>query len=99
MNTVDLHDTAGMTSSPSKALQLLERCAFKAVLQLSRFSDVKLPPLRLKLTLPELHFHLSPAKLQRVMRIVNAALPSANFWVLSHTPSWKFIRIEGSTSF
>ena len=64
-------------SSRSGVTQLLERCAFKAVLQLSRFSDVKLPPLRLKLTLPVLHFHLSPARLQRVMRVINAAVPSA----------------------
>ena len=61
----------------TSVVPLLERCAFKAVLQVSRFADAKLPPLQLAFTLPLLHFHISPARLQRLMRVINAAVPSA----------------------
>lgn len=56
---------------------LLERCAIESGLQLARFAHPSLAPLRLGLTLPSLHFHLSPGRLHRVMRVLNGALPSA----------------------
>lgn len=85
------------------AIPLLERCAFTAVLQVSRFADLKLPPLRLGLTLPLLHFHISPARLQRLMRVINAAVPSkpsqanpTHFLSLPHNITWRICpRLEG----
>ena len=56
---------------------LLERCAIESALHLARFAHPSLPPLRLGVTLPSLHFHLSPGRLHRVMRVLDRALPSA----------------------
>ncbi len=57
---------------------LLERCAIESALHLAKFSHPSLPPLRLALTLPSLHFHLSPGRLHRVMRVLDGALPRAS---------------------
>lgn len=56
---------------------VLERCEMDAALQLAKGEHPTLPPLRLGVTLPKLRFFISPARLHRVMRILQAALPSA----------------------
>jgi hypothetical protein len=64
-------------SAGSLVVPLLERCGIESALQLARFAHSRLPPLRLGLSVPSLHFHLSPGRLHRVMRVLDGALPSA----------------------
>lgn len=47
----------------------------KAELQVAKIDHVSLPPLRLGVTLPQLRFFISPARLQRIMRVLHAAMP------------------------
>ena len=61
----------------ARMVPLLERCGIESALQLARFAHARLPPLRLGLSVPSLHFHLSPGRLHRVMRVLDGALPSA----------------------
>ena len=65
------------TDGQALVVPLLDRCAVKSVLQLLRVPDAGKPALRLGLTLPSLNFHISPGRLHRIMRIVDAAVPSA----------------------
>jgi hypothetical protein len=54
---------------------ILEPCRVDVALQAARFPDPNFPTLRLQPSLPQLHFYLSPGRLGRLLRVINAALP------------------------
>lgn len=57
-------------------IPLLQRCGMTAGLQVARFMDPARPFLRLLPSIPKLHFHFSPARLGRLLSVLESALPS-----------------------
>ncbi|KAL4527774.1 hypothetical protein Ndes2437A_g02912 [Nannochloris sp. 'desiccata'] len=71
-------DEKGRKKSPSPLLvPLLDRCGMEVGLQAARYPDPKYPMIRLSPTIPVLHFHVSPGRIGRLLRVINGALPSA----------------------
>ena len=61
-----------------KFVPLLDRCGMRIGLQAARFPDPKYPAIRVSPTIPVLHFHFSPGRIGRLLRVINAVLPSAS---------------------
>jgi len=57
-------------------IPLLDRCGMEVGLQAARYPDPKYPMIRLSPTIPVLHFHASPGRIGRLLRVINGALPS-----------------------
>lgn len=58
-----------------KLVPLLDRCGMEVGLQAARYPEPKYPTLRLSPTVPVLHFHMSPGRIGRLLRVINGALP------------------------
>jgi vacuolar protein sorting-associated protein 13A/C len=54
---------------------LLERCGMDVGLQAARYPEPRHPRLRLKPTVPVLHFYVSPGRIGRLLRVIHGALP------------------------
>ena len=65
----------GQDKSSPKLVPLLDRCGMEVGLQAARYPEPKYPTLRLSPTVPVLHFHLSPGRIGRLLRVINGALP------------------------
>jgi Repeating coiled region of VPS13 len=57
---------------------LLDRCGMEVGLQAARYPDPKYPMIRVSPTIPVLHFHVSPGRIGRLLRVINQALPSSD---------------------
>jgi len=77
-------------------IPLLDRCGMEVGLQAARYPDPKYPMIRLSPTIPVLHFHASPGRIGRLLRVINGALPSTAVAPeeAPHRPSGE--EIEGS---
>ena len=62
-------------------IPLLERCGTETTLQIARFPHPRLPSLRAQLSVPQLRFFISPARVRRVLRVLRAAVPGVHFSV------------------
>jgi hypothetical protein len=71
-----LSSTSGTANYPV-LVPLLDRCGMEVGLQAARYPDPKYPMIRLSPTIPVLHFHVSPGRIGRLLRVINGALPSA----------------------
>ena len=56
-------------------IPLLERCGTETTVQIARFPHPQLPSLRAQLSVPQLRFFISPARVRRVLRVLRAAMP------------------------
>ena len=64
-----------MLAKPSGIVPLLEKTGLSVHLQAARFEHPTLPKIRLQSQLPRLKLFFSPARLRRLMKIINAAIP------------------------
>ncbi len=85
--------TAAVEQAGGKALggratiiPLLERCGTESTVQLARFPHPQLPSLRAQLSVPQLRFFVSPARVRRVLRVLRAAVPGAPLSVPTSKP-------------
>lgn len=53
---------------------VLQRCKLEVGVQAARYPDPKFPRLRLFPTIPMLHFHISPGRLSRMLRVMHAVV-------------------------
>lgn len=67
--------TTTSTSSSSKGIPLLGECGMRVKLQVARFADPAQPLLKLQPSIPILHFHISPGRIQRLLRVLKGAFP------------------------
>ena len=58
---------------------LLDRCGLKAALQAARYPHPSFPQIQTQLQVASLNFFFSPARMARLMRVLKAALPGANY--------------------
>ena len=56
-------------------IPLMDRCGWEINMQLARIPKPNFPRLRLKATIPCLHFHLSPGRVSRFIRVINGSIP------------------------
>ncbi|KAL4447306.1 hypothetical protein ABPG77_007339, partial [Micractinium sp. CCAP 211/92] len=61
----------------SQLVPLLQRTGMDIALQAARFLDPARPVVRLQPSIPVLHFHLSPGRVGRMLRVIRAALPAS----------------------
>jgi hypothetical protein len=73
-NTASSGTTKG--SRTAILVPLLDRCGMEIGLQAARYPDPKYPMIRLSPTIPVLHFHISPGRIGRLLRVINGALPA-----------------------
>jgi vacuolar protein sorting-associated protein 13A/C len=62
------------TATSTNLVPILQRCKLEIGVQAARYSDPRFPRLRLSPTIPVLHFHVSPGRLARMLRVMNAVM-------------------------
>ncbi len=81
-------------------IPLLERCGTETTLQFARFPHPQLPSLRAQLSVPQLRFYISPARVRRVLRVLRAAVPGITILLTNIDISPRFssnLKTESST--
>ncbi|KAK9908805.1 hypothetical protein WJX75_003140 [Coccomyxa subellipsoidea] len=69
-------------------IPLLERCGTETTVQIARFPHPQLPSLRAQLSVPQLRFFISPARVRRVLRVLRAAMPGQGKGISRTTAQW-----------
>jgi hypothetical protein len=74
--TAAVHQSGGRAlGGRATFIPLLERCRTETTLQVARFPHPQLPSLRAQLSVPQLRFFISPARVRRVLRVLHTAMP------------------------
>lgn len=74
--TAAVHQSGGRAlGGRATFIPLLERCRTETTLQVARFPHPQLPSLRAQLSVPQLRFFISPARIRRVLRVLRTAMP------------------------